>query len=94
MVDRMISPFTLMSGPILFIISVSLLRAFTSWTGVVQAFCVYVLWVLLSRTLRILPHFYRCPGVLSPPNTFLCHKSSAMKFCKLCRNMMLTKHTN
>lgn len=66
MVDRMISPFTLMSGPILFIISLALLRAFDSWTGVVQACCVYVIWVLISRTLRILPHFYRCPGACKP----------------------------
>lgn len=64
MVDRMISPFTLMSGPILFILSLVLVRSYSSWTDVITAICIYILWVLTSRTLRVLPHFYRCPGAL------------------------------
>lgn len=62
MVDRMISPFTLMSGPILFLLSLVLVRNFQSWHDVITAICVYILWVLASRTLRVIPHFYRCPG--------------------------------
>jgi cellulose synthase/poly-beta-1,6-N-acetylglucosamine synthase-like glycosyltransferase len=61
MCDRMISPFTLMSGPILFMLSLILIRNFESWRDVVTALCIYILWVLVSRTLRMLPHFYRCP---------------------------------
>jgi hypothetical protein len=62
MVDRMISPFTLMSGPILFILSLAIIRNIEKWTDVVTAICIYVIWVLVSRTIRMLPHFYRCPG--------------------------------
>lgn len=67
MVDRMISPFTLMSGPILFILSLVLVRRFETWHDVITAFCIYILWVLTSRTLRVLPHFYRCPGAAPWP---------------------------
>lgn len=62
MVDRMISPFTLMAGPILFVLSMSFIRNLESWTDIVTALCIYVVWVLVSRTIRIIPHFYRCPG--------------------------------
>jgi hypothetical protein len=62
MVDRMISPFTLMSGPVLFILSLVIVRSFQTWRDVITAICIYILWVLVSRTLRVLPHFYRCPG--------------------------------
>jgi hypothetical protein len=65
MCDRMISPFTLMSGPILFILSLVLVRKFETWHDIITAFCIYILWVLVSRTLRILPHFYRCPEDIS-----------------------------
>jgi hypothetical protein len=68
MVDRMISPFTLMMGPILFIVAL-VSSDFQKWSDVITAVCAYILWVLVSRTLRVLPHFYRCPGVLhcTPP---------------------------
>lgn len=69
MVDRMISPFTLTAGPILFILSLALIKDDKSFVNVVTAFCVYFMWVLFSRTVRMLPHFYRCPGV--PPCDFL-----------------------
>jgi hypothetical protein len=61
MCDRMVSPFTLMSGPILFGVSLFLTREFQSWRDVVTAFCIYIIWILCSRTFRVLPHFYRCP---------------------------------
>lgn len=63
MVDRMISPFTLMLGPILFVLSLLLFRTITSWDEYITAICIYILWVLASRTLRIIPHIYRCPGM-------------------------------
>lgn len=69
MVDRMISPFTLMAGPILFILSMALIRTLEDWTEIITALCIYIVWVLVSRTLRIIPHFYRCPGV--PPRSSL-----------------------
>lgn len=63
MVDRMISPFTLLSGPLLFTLSLFLTRSnIGHWYSTVSTLCLYFLWVLISRTLRILPHFYRCPG--------------------------------
>jgi hypothetical protein len=69
MVDRMISPFTLMLGPVLFAVSLIIVRTINSWDEVVTACCIYILWVLVSRTLRILPHIYRCPGVLHNAST-------------------------
>lgn len=72
MVDRMISPFTLMAGPILFVLSMILIRNIESWDEVVTALCIYIVWVLVSRTLRIIPHFYRCPGVQFPRRCFTC----------------------
>lgn len=66
MVDRMISPFTLTAGPVLFVLSLALIKDDKSFVNVVTALCVYFLWVLFSRTLRMLPHFYRCPG--APPH--------------------------
>ena len=65
MVDRMISPFTLMSGPVLFILSMAIVRSFAKWSDIITAICIYILWVLFSRTVRMLPHFYRCPGASS-----------------------------
>lgn len=65
MVDRMISPFTLLSGPLLFTLSLFLTRSnIGHWYSTVSTLCLYFLWVLISRTLRILPHFYRCPGTM------------------------------
>lgn len=72
MVDRMISPFTLMAGPILFVLSMILIRNIESWDEVVTALCIYIVWVLVSRTLRIIPHFYRCPGVQFPCRCYTC----------------------
>ena len=61
MVDRMISPFTLTLGPVLFVIA--LVRSnVESWDEVVTTVCIFLMWLLFSRTLRMLPHFYRCPG--------------------------------
>jgi hypothetical protein len=65
MVDRMISPFTLMLGPILFIVFMFLADELTTWDQYITAICIYTLWVLVSRTLRIIPHIYRCPGPLT-----------------------------
>jgi hypothetical protein len=65
MCDRMISPFTLMSGPVLFALSLFLTRTFSSGRDIITAFCIYILWILSSRTLRVLPHFYRCPEDIS-----------------------------
>jgi hypothetical protein len=65
MCDRMISPFTLMSGPFLFALSLFLTRTFSSGRDIITAFCIYILWILSSRTLRVLPHFYRCPEDIS-----------------------------
>lgn len=63
MVDRMISPFTLTVGPVLFV--VALIRSkVESWTEVVTTICIFLMWLFFSRTLRMLPHFYRCPGAL------------------------------
>ena len=62
MVDRMVSPFTLMSGPILFIVSMCLIREFERWTEVPTAICIWFLWIMVSRTARMSTHFYRCPG--------------------------------
>lgn len=66
MVDRMISPFTLMAGPILFVLSLALIKDDKSFVNIVTALCVYFIWVLVSRTVRMLPHFHRCPGSFPP----------------------------
>lgn len=65
MCDRMVSPFTLMSGPILFLVSMCLIREFERWTEIPTAVCIWFLWIMVSRTLRMSTHFYRCPGVCS-----------------------------
>lgn len=71
MVDRMISPFTLTAGPVLFILSLSLIKDDKSFVNVVTTLCVYFIWVLVSRTVRMLPHFYRCPGECRLPSAAL-----------------------
>jgi hypothetical protein len=73
MVDRMISPFTLMLGPVFFTYSLVLVKTVDRWTDYVTAVCIFILWVLVSRTVRVLPHFYRCPG--SPSISQACHAS-------------------
>jgi hypothetical protein len=62
MVDRMISPFTLSAGPILFCLAIVYLSDFVSWSDYVVTVCIYYLWILVSRTVRMLPHFWRVPG--------------------------------
>ena len=64
MVDRMISPFTLTLGPVLFVVALVRSRI-ESWDEVVTTICIFVMWLLFFRTLRMLPHFYRCPGAAS-----------------------------
>ena len=62
MVDRMISPFTLTAGPVLFVLAIALLSDFDSWSDYVVAIAVYFLWILFSRSVRMAPHFWRVPG--------------------------------
>ena len=62
MVDRMISPFTLTAGPVLFTLAMALLSSYTTWSGYLVSLAVYFLWILFSRTMRMLPHFWRVPG--------------------------------
>lgn len=62
MVDRMISPFTLSAGPILFCLAIVYLSDFVSWSDYVVTVCIYFLWILVSRTVRMTPHFWRVPG--------------------------------
>lgn len=76
MVDRMISPFTLTAGPILFVLSLALIRDDKSVVNIITALCIYFMWVLVSRTVRMLPHFYRCPGV-----PYLIHLANSCLLC-------------
>lgn len=55
MVDRMISPFTLSAGPILFCLAIVYLSDFVSWSDYVVTVCIYFLWILVSRTVRMTP---------------------------------------
>jgi hypothetical protein len=64
MVDRMISPFTLCAGPVLFALALTLTVDVVVWTDYIVAIAIYFLWVLFSRTVRMLPHFWRVPGAL------------------------------
>ena len=62
MVDRMISPFTLTAGPVLFILALTYLSDYVTWSDYAVAVAIYFLWILVSRTTRMLPHFWRIPG--------------------------------
>jgi hypothetical protein len=62
MVDRMISPFTLSAGPVLFTLAIVMLSSYATWSGYLVTVAIYFLWILFSRTMRMLPHFWRVPG--------------------------------
>ena len=60
MCDRMISPVTLLSGPILMIVSlVRLVHSKAYWMDICTVAGVYVIWITASRTFRMLRHFVR-----------------------------------
>jgi hypothetical protein len=77
MVDRMISPFTLCAGPVLFMLALLFVSDIVIWTDYIVAAAIYFLWVLFSRTVRMLPHFWRVPGPPCPP----CACVNMMKPC-------------
>ena len=81
MVDRMISPFTLTAGPALFILALVLLSSYTSWSEYVVAVAIYFLWVLFSRTCRMMPHFWRIPGA-APSLACGVEQSDTRRFAK------------
>lgn len=80
MCDRMISPLTLLSGPILFVITVSQAE---NWLMLLS---IYILWISGSRTLRMLIHFRRCPEDILYLPTFIGYQYffAVLKLYSLC----------
>ena len=57
MLDKMVNPFTLLYGVVAVTI-ISFSGQFQEW----QVWSVYLLWLLVSRTMKLMPHLRRKPG--------------------------------
>lgn len=80
MCDRMLSPLTLLSGPVLFGVSVARSQ---NW---LMLSSIYVLWITISRSTRMLVHFRRCPGDIAYLPTFIGYQYyfAVLKLYALC----------
>ena len=92
MVDRMISPFTLTAGPVLFVLAIVLLSEFVVWSDYLVTVAIYFLWILFSRSVRMAPHFWRVPGARPSTAVSSCVLAPALRPAVVCLSSSARAH--